>query len=230
MTLTAKAIPTPEFKRIPTHVGVIPDGNRRWAAARGLPKAAGYEHGIVPAKRLFDVVWDLGIEEVSTYIFTQENAHRPKDQIEAFKAAFIKFLGWVEEKDVSLLIVGDTSSPIFPKGLEYLVEPEEGRERRRRLNLLVNYSWKWDVAEGVRAHARMADRGGDPLDLIGSRHVSRIDLIVRWGGRNRLSGFLPLQSAYADIYVVDAMWPDFEVEHFYDAMRWYQGQDVTMGG
>lgn len=230
MTLTAKPLSTPEFKRVPAHVGVIPDGNRRWAAARGLPKAAGYEHGIAPAKRLFDVVWDLGIEEVSTYIFTQENAHRPKDQIEAFKAAFIEFLGWVEEKDVSLLIVGDTSSPIFPKGLEYLAEPEEGRERRRRLNLLVNYSWRWDVAEGVRAHARMADKVGDPLDLIGSRHVSRIDLIVRWGGRNRLSGFLPLQSAYADIYVVDAMWPDFEVEHFYDALWWYQGQDVTMGG
>ena len=230
MTLTAKAISPPELKRIPAHVGVIPDGNRRWATARGLPKSAGYAHGIEPAKRLFDVVWDLGIEEVSTYIFTQENTHRPKDQIEAFKGAFIRFLDWVEERDVSLLIVGDTSSSIFPKGLERLTEPEEGRAGRRRLNLLVNYSWKWDVAEVARAQSRAAGRGGNPLDLIGSRHVSRIDLIVRWGGRNRLSGFLPLQSAYADIYVVDAMWPDFEVGHFYDALRWYQGQDVTMGG
>ncbi len=106
--------------------------------------------------------------------------------------------------------------------------PEEGRKPRRHCNLLVNYGWKWDVGEVVRAHA--AGMGDDPLDLIGSRHVSRIDLVVRWGGRSRLSGFLPLQSAYADLFVVDALWPDFEMEHFYDALRWYGGQDVTMGG
>lgn len=214
--------------RIPTHVGIIPDGNRRWALARGLPKSAGYEHGIEPAKKFYDVVWDLGIQEVSSYVFTKENMHRPKDQVEAFKAAFVTFIDWIENKDVSVLLVGDTRSASFPEGLEHLAVPGEGRDAKRRLNLLVNYSWKWDVAEAARALA--AGRESDPLDHVGSRHVSRIDLVVRWGGRSRLSGFLPLQSAYADLYVVDALWPDFEVDHFYDALRWYGGQDVTLGG
>jgi undecaprenyl diphosphate synthase len=214
--------------RIPIHLGITPDGNRRWAVARGLPKSAGYDNGIESGKRLFDVVWDLGMREIWTSIFTKENTHRPRDQVEAFTAAFVKFIDWVEGQDASVLLVGDTGSPVFPEGLEHLTVPEEGRARRRRLNLLVSYSWKWDVAEAVRAHA--AGMSGDPLDLIGSRHVSRIDLIIRWGGRSRLSGFLPLQSAYADLYVLDALWPDFEMEHFYDALRWYGGQDVTMGG
>lgn len=228
MVSVAEVVMPPRVTRVPNHVGVIPDGNRRWAMARNLPKSAGYEHGIEPAKRFFDVVWDLGIQEVSSYIFTKENTHRPKDQVEAFKAAFVMFLDWVEKQDVSVLLVGDTGSSVFPEGLEHLTVPEEDRQKKRRLNLLVSYSWKWDVAEAARASA--AGNGGDPMDLIGSRHVSRIDLVVRWGARSRLSGFLPLQSAYADLYVVDAMWPDFEAEHFYDALRWYSGQDITLGG
>ncbi len=228
MALTATTVPPSRALRIPAHLGIIPDGNRRWAVARGLPKSAGYDHGIEPGKQLFDVVWDLGIREVSTYIFTKENTHRPRNQVEAFKASFVKFIDWVENQDVSILLVGDTSSTVFPEGLEHLTVPAEGRARRRRLNLLVSYSWKWDVGEAVRAHA--AGMGSDPLHLIGSRHVSRIDLIIRWGGRSRLSGFLPLQSAYADLFVVDALWPDFEMGHFWDALSWYGGQDVTMGG
>jgi undecaprenyl diphosphate synthase len=228
MALSATGVQPSRVARIPAHLGIIPDGNRRWAVARGLPKSAGYDYGIEPGKQLFDVVWDLGIKEVSTYIFTKENTHRPRDQVEAFKAAFVKFIDWVEGQDASVLLVGDTGSSAFPEGLEHLTVPEEGRAGRRRLNLLVSYSWKWDVAEAVRARA--AGMIGDPLNLIGSRHVSRIDLIIRWGGRSRLSGFLPLQSAYADLFVVDALWPDFEMEHFDNALRWYGGQDITLGG
>ncbi len=78
------------------------------------------------------------------------------------------------------------------------------------------------------------DGKSDSRDLrdirLGSAEVSRIDLIIRWGGRRRLSGFLPVQSVYADIYVVDAYWPDFSVEHVREALRWYAEQDVTLGG
>jgi undecaprenyl diphosphate synthase len=68
------------------------------------------------------------------------------------------------------------------------------------------------------------------VDLLASADVSRIDLVVRWGGRRRLSGFLPVQSVYADFYVVDDLWPDYKPEHFYAALEWYQTQDVTLGG
>jgi undecaprenyl diphosphate synthase len=217
-----------EFKRVPAHLGIIPDGNRRWASARGLSKADGYWHGIEPAKRMFEAVWDLGIQEVSTYVFTQENTHRPREQIEAFKGAFLEFLEWVQGRDVSLLVVGDTTSRMFPRELASLTVPEDDRASRRRLNLLVNYSWRWDVGEVGKAP--LPSGRGVVLGSIGSRHVSRIDLIVRWGGRNRLSGFLPLQSAYADIYKVDALWPDATVDELHGALEWYGWQDVTLGG
>lgn len=122
-------------------------------------------------------MWDLGIKEVSTDIFTKKNTHRPRDQVETFKAAFVKIIDRVENQEASVLLVGDTNSTVFPEGLGYLTVPGEGRARRRRLNLLVSYSWKWNVGEAVRAHA--AWMGGDPLDLIGSRLVSRIDLVIR---------------------------------------------------
>ncbi len=228
MTLSAGAARSSRASRIPAHVGIIPDGNRRWAQARGLPKSAGYDHGIEPARRLNEFIWDLGVQEVSAYVFTKENLHRPRDQVAAFRAAFAAFLGWARDQDISVLLVGDTRSPSFPAEFARLAVPDHDRASRRRLNLLVNYSWTWDVGEAARAIA--AGKAGDPLDHVGSRHVARIDLVVRWGGRSRLSGFLPLQSAYADLYVVDALWPDFAPEQFHDALRWYSGQDVTLGG
>ncbi len=104
--------------------------------------------------------------------------------------------------------------------------PRGRSDRRVRVNFLVNYSWRWDLGCAVRD-----DRSGQGvLASIGSREISPIDLIIRWGGRSRLSGFLPIQSAYADIFVIDDLWPDFKIAHFHEALRWYAEQDVTRGG
>ncbi len=81
----------------------------------------------------------------------------------------------------------------------------------------MNYGWEWDL-DGLRQGA------------IRSQDVSRLDLIVRWGGGRRLSGFLPVQSVYADFYVVDGYWPDFRAEHFDQALNWFKNQDQTLGG
>jgi undecaprenyl diphosphate synthase len=67
-------------------------------------------------------------------------------------------------------------------------------------------------------------------EIIRSSDVSRVDLIIRWGGRRRLSGFLPVQSVYTDFYIIDSYWPDFRAEHFYEALDWYNEQDITLGG
>jgi len=218
------------LKRIPKHIGIIPDGNRRWAKARSMPKEEGYEYGIEPGKKLFEEILGSGIREVSTYMFTRENTFRPKQQVAAFQSACIKFIDWIKEKDVSILAVGDASSPFFPEGLKCYTVPEKDRGGKLRLNFLVNYSWKWDLNVAL-ANSRNKQPGKrDILESIGSKHVSRIDLVIRWGERRRLSGFLPIQSAYADIFVVDELWPDFSLEQFYRALRWYERQDVTLGG
>jgi len=219
-----------DFKRVPKHIGIIPDGNRRWAVARGLQKKDGYWHGIEPAKKIFQDVWAVGIEEVSVYIFTKENTHRPKDQMVSFKNAFLEFIDWVEDKDISLLVVGDASSPLFPKEVKELTVPSTDRDKKRRLNFLVNYNWEWDLSSATRGNNGGNGGKKDILSKLGSRHVPKVDLVIRWGNRNRLSGFLPVQTAYADIYVVKALWPDYEVGHLYEALKWYENQDVTMGG
>lgn len=219
-----------KLKRIPKHVGIIPDGNRRWAMAHNLPKEAGYEYGIEPGKKLFEKGYDIGIDEVSVYTFTKENIHRPKKQIKAFQNAFLKFIDWVKQKDVSLLVVGDANSPYFPKEVKNYTIPEKNRMRKKRLNFLVNYSWKWDLSVAFMNCKKKNFGRNDLMDIIGSRYVSRVDLLIRWGGRMRLSGFLPIQCAYADIYIVDGLWPDFNVKQFHDALKWYEKQDVTLGG
>ena len=100
-----------------------------------------------------------------------------------------------------------------------------------KVNFLVNYGWNWDLNYTLKNRSFQGDWSYDNLiKSIASSDISRIDLIVRWGGRRRLSGFLPVQSIYADFYILEELWPDFQPEQFYRALEWYQEQDVTLGG
>jgi undecaprenyl diphosphate synthase len=218
------------FFRTPRHVGFIPDGNRRWAEAAGMVRGDGYAFGIEPGLRLLDYCRELGIEEVSIYGFTKENVRRPADQVEAFRAACTEFGHRARnEAGAALLAVGDTGTPLFPDGLRPFARQRS--EGTIRVNLLVNYGWQWDlfraVEEGRNGGAR---RYSELSGSLASGDVSRVDLVVRWGGRRRLSGFLPIQCAYADFYPIETLWPDSRLEEFDDALRWYQEQDITLGG
>lgn len=200
---------------VPLHVGFIPDGNRRWALARGLGKEAGYAHGIAPGLTLMDACRSLGIAEISVYGFTKDNTKRPGIQKQAFSNACVEFAHAALQRGAALLVVGDPESAQFPPELHRFRTRQDGA---LKVNLLVNYGWEWDI-EGLKLSG-----------CLRSQEVSRLDLVVRWGGGRRLSGFLPIQSVYADFYVVEDYWPDFRIEHFHQAMHWYQKQDRTLGG
>lgn len=218
-----------KLARIPRHVSFIPDGNRRWAEARGLTRAQGYAHGIDRGVELLGLCKEIGIEEVSIYGFTKENVRRPSDQVEAFRAACTDFANKAAAAGAAVLAVGDHESAVFPPELKRFAERRSDGDLR--VNLLVNYSWQWDLYFAME-HAKTnggVTYSGVPRALA-SGAVSRVDLVVRWGGRRRLSGFLPVQCAYADFYVIDSLWPDSHPEEFLGALEWYQRQDVTMGG
>lgn len=201
-------------KRIPEHVGFIPDGNRRWASSRNLPKQEGYAAGIAPGIQLTDRCLELDIPEVSIYGFTADNTKRPARQQAAFIEACISFAYSVSERGVALLVVGNDKSPVFPDELRrWCTRQGTGM----RVNMLCNYSWQWDL-DGLK-------NGG-----LRSADVSRLELIVRWGGGRRLSGFLPVQSVYADFFVLDEYWPDFQPAHLESALEWFGKQDRTLGG
>lgn len=210
--------------RIPKHIGIIPDGNRRWAIDAGLRKKDGYEKGLEPGVRLLNLAKENNIEEITYYGFTADNCKRPKEQVEAFRKACVEAVNLIAKNDVSLLVVGNYNSKMFPKELlKYRKRVDIGKGGIK-VNFLVNYSWEWDLENVFASEKRNLWSSLKTVD------ISRVDLIVRWGGRRRLSGFLPIQSVYSDFYVLDNLWPDFKEKDFYDALSWYQKQDITLGG
>jgi undecaprenyl diphosphate synthase len=221
----------PVFKRLPNHIGFIPDGNRRWAQSRGLPKQAGYQFGIDPGFELYKICLELGIQEITFYGFTQDNTKRPAEQTRAFQKACVDAVMKLANRDAELLVIGNTDSPLFPKELLPFTQRVKFGRGLIKVNFLVNYGWNWDLNYTLKNRSFQGDWSYDNLiKSIASSDISRIDLIVRWGGRRRLSGFLPVQSIYADFYILEELWPDFQPEQFYRALEWYQEQDVTLGG
>ena len=202
--------------RIPTHIGVIPDGNRRWAVDNGMTKEKGYDKGLSPGWDLFKLCEEYKIEELTFYGFTADNTKRSRIQRLAFTQACIDAVEMLSKENADLLVIGNYKSKMFPKKLLPYIERRRFGIGGVKVNFLVNYDWKWDLYDTVTG--------------IKSSDISRVDLIIRWGGRRRLSGFLPIQSVYADFYVVDDYWPDFQADQFKQALLWYQDQDITLGG
>ena len=213
--------------RLPNHIGIIPDGNRRWADSMGIPRIKGWDKGIDPGFTLFKLIQAAGIKEVTYYGYTMENARRPLIQRKAIIDACVRGVDLLSKEDADLLVIGKCDTPAFPKQLlPYTNERLTFGKGGIKVNFLVNYGWEWDLN-----NLRASDpKQPEIINNLKSREVSRIDLIIRWGGWSRLSGFLPVQSIYADIFVVNDLWPDFQPEHFEQALQWYSKQDVTLGG
>lgn len=202
--------------RIPKHIGVIPDGNRRWAKSHGLNREEGYAYGLKPGLRLLRAARESGVKELTYYGFTVDNCKRPREQVEAFSKACIDAVNMIEKENVDLFVVGNTKSPCFPQELLPYTERKNASdfwEDAMKVNFLVNYGWEWDMKNDWA-----------------SRDIPRVDMVIRWGGMCRLSGFLPIQTVYADFYIVKDLWPDFKEEQFENALKWYQEQDITLGG
>ncbi|MDD2970847.1 MAG: undecaprenyl diphosphate synthase family protein [Lachnospiraceae bacterium] len=204
--------------RIPNHIAIIPDGNRRYAVSNGMEKKEGYGHGLKPGLLALRKAKELGVKEITFYGFTVDNCKRPSEQVAAFQKACVKAVELLQQEGAELLVMGNEESKCFPEALK--------KYRRRqticgggiRLNFLVNYGWDWDLS-----HVKV---DGRPW----SCDISRIDMVIRWGGRYRLSGLLPIQSVYADIYSIPHMWPEYSDEDIEGAFAWYNTQDVTLGG
>lgn len=211
--------------KVPKHIGVIPDGNRRWAMSNGMTKEKGYDFGLNPGLELFRLCKDVGIKEITYYGFTMDNTKRPTIQTKAFTKACIDAVEMLIKEDASLLVIGNTDSPMFPRPLIPYTERRTIGKGGIRVNFLVNYGWQWDLKNFINNKNK-----SNIYTQLKSNDVSRVDLIIRWGGRRRLSGFLPIQSVYSDFYIIDDYWPDFKAQHLYDALQWYSQQDITLGG
>ena len=212
--------------RIPEHVGIIPDGNRRWALSNNLTKDKGYEYGINPGLELFKLCQKENVKEITFYGFTVDNTKRPSEQKLAFIKACIDSVMLLTKEDCEILGIGNTESKNFPQELLLFTTRQKCGAGGIKVNFLIHYGWEWDLNLLKKSNSSKKHI----LPYIHSEDISRIDLIIRWGGRRRLSGFLPVQSVYSDFYVIDSYWPDFTSKDFYTALEWYNDQDVTLGG
>ena len=182
--------------RIPRHIGIIPDGNRRWAKGAGLQKQDGYAHGLAPGLQLLQLARQAGVEELTYYGFTTDNCKRPPEQVRAFSAACVEAVRRIASEPVFLLVVGDSDAPAFPGSCWPTPAAPRWAAAASGSTFSSNYGWEWDLA-GLHAP------GGRRREICGqlrSAEISRVDLVIRWGGMRRLSGFLPVQSVYADFY------------------------------
>ncbi len=214
----------------PDHIGIIPDGNRRWAENNGLSREKGYKSGLQPGIKLYELCKREGINEITYYGFTMDNTKRPSTQTKAFRKACINAVKMLSNKDAYLLVVGNTETKMFPNELKQYTEDRiKFGKGNIKVNFLVNYGWHWDLRNLFNKNENYRSKK-KVHNSLKSKKISRVDLIIRWGARKRLSGFLPVQSIYADIYTVDDLWPEFKEEHFYNALEWYNNQDITYGG
>lgn len=212
--------------RIPRHIGIIPDGNRRWALKHSKEKFEGYKFGIDPGLRLFRMACRLGVEELTFYGFTSDNCKREKKQRIAFSKACVDSVNLIAKEDAEILVLGDQGSQMFPRELSKYTKRTRVNSGGIRVNFLINYSWDWDIFKLTKFKGKRKDI----CKAIQSWDISRIDLIIRWGKMNRLSGFLPVQSVYSDIFSCENLWPDFDESDISEAIKWYQDQDQTLGG
>ena len=227
----------------PRHVAIIMDGNRRWARRRGREALTGHQAGFERLRELLATCRDQGIEVLSLYVFSTENAQRPAQEVEGLMAMFQRRLeeetGLLVENRIRLHLIGDRSR--LGESLRHQVEAVERRTSAfgdRHLVVAVHYSGRWDILQMVRRIAGQAAAGAlDPAVLTEAdvaRHMELAglpppDLCIRTGGECRLSNFMLWQLAYSELYFTDCHWPDFDEQAFLAALRSYATRQRRFG-
>ena len=230
--------------RIPRHVAIIMDGNRRWAKRHGLPAIEGHRRGIVSLRRVTRAASDLGIEALTVYGFSTENWNRDAREVSLLFDLCVYFarneLAELQRNNVRVRIIGDWESlPDAPR--RALAELQEGTLRNTGLllNIAVNYSSHAELERAMRAIARdVAERRLSPEEIdeaLIARHLytadlPELDLLIRPGGEHRLSNFLLYQAAYAELVMTDVFWPDFSGEDLVAAVVEFQQRERRFGG
>lgn len=228
----------------PQHVAIIMDGNGRWAAERGLPRALGHRSGVEAVRRTVKAAIALGIPYLTLYCFSSENWSRPAEEVDDLMGLMRRFirgdLAELHQNNVRILVIGERDN-VDPEMLALIDEAVDLTSENTRLNLVIAFNYG-ARAEIVRAAQRLAVavREGklDPEAITaetieGALNTAGIpdpDVLIRTSGEMRLSNFLLWQSAYAELVFLDAYWPDFGHELLAEALAQYQARERRFGG
>jgi undecaprenyl diphosphate synthase len=229
--------------KIPGHIGIIMDGNRRWAVSHGLPKTVGHRYGAKAMEEVLDACRSLGVKIVTLYAFSAENWNRAKSEVDALLGIISEYLdGRVDdflEKRTRFNVLGDKSR--FPEKIQRRLESLEERTKDFNgftLNIALNYDGREEIARAARSIAadvkagRIAGADVTPAlvsDRLYTRGQPDPDFIIRTSGEQRLSGFLLWQCSYAELYFPSFHFPDFDRERLLEAIGEYSKRERRYG-
>jgi undecaprenyl diphosphate synthase len=241
--LATSALQTADAGRVPLHVGIIMDGNGRWAAARGLPRAAGHKAGAEAARRAIEAAGESGVRWLTLYAFSSENWRRPPEEVRDLTGLLRLYLrtevNRLTENGVRLRVIGDRLR-FSPDIVAAIAAAEEQTAAGARLNLTIalSYGGRDEILCAAREIARAAAAGAlDPARLDADAFAARLftagmpdpDLIIRTSGEQRVSNFLLWQAAYAELVFQEVLWPDFGAEHMQAALADYAQRERRYG-
>lgn len=231
---------TPDNQSIPAHVGIIMDGNGRWARERGQPRTNGHKEGLESAKRIVAHASDSGISCLSLYAFSTENWRRAEEEVNflmgLIKTHLRKQYDFYKERGLRVTHAGDLDR-LNPGVRDEILLAEDDTKlfTGMRVNLLINYGGRDEITRAVRRYFK---NGGNQDDFAESSitanldqpDIPDLDLLIRTGGELRLSNFLIWQAAYAELYFSDVYWPDWSSEHLDKALEHYKKRQRRFGG
>ncbi|MDH6594576.1 undecaprenyl diphosphate synthase [Variovorax sp. TBS-050B] len=227
------ASPSPQ---IPRHIAIVMDGNGRWATRRFLPRVAGHKQGVESLRRCVTACVDRGVGILTVFAFSSENWNRPAEEVsglmELMVGALAREVPKLSRDGVRLHFVGERAG-LSKKMVQGLVDAETATAQNTKLilNVCFNYGGRWDIA---RAAARLAAEGEALTEANLDRamalaHVPDPDLLIRTGGEQRLSNFLLWQSAYAELFFSDKLWPEFDEAALDAGIAAYQARERRFG-
>ena len=232
-----------QFKNIPKTIALIPDGNRRWAKQNRFSFLVGYKQGV---KKFIDFSeWcnKYGINNISVWAFSTENINRPKEEVNALFNIYKKtatdkgIIRRLHENETNFRVIGDLS--MLPKDLRAALDKvakETSVYKEKTINMLIGYGGKEDIMHAAIKAAEDAVRVGRVAlnemmfkEYLLSRNVPDIDFVIRTSGEERLSGFMPWQAAYSELYFSDKLWPDFTKRDLEGALSDYDRRARRFG-
>jgi undecaprenyl diphosphate synthase len=228
---------------LPKHVAVIMDGNGRWAKRQGLPRIMGHKRGVDALKDLLRCCKDWGVEALTAYAFSTENWKRPQEEVEflmnLFQGVLRQELREMVEENVKIQFVGNLSA--LPRALQEEISrsmEETKNNKAIKFTVATNYGGRQEIVQACRSIATQVKEGKLHLEDINEEtfeqhlYTSGIgdpDLLIRTSGEMRISNFLLWQIAYAEIYVTQALWPDFDRREFHCALSSFQQRERRFG-
>lgn len=230
--------------RLPRHIGIIMDGNGRWAKKRGNIRTFGHKYGTENVKPAISYCSKKGIKVLSLYTFSTENWKRPQTEVDTLMSLITEYLlretAEMKANGVVLNFIGDLSR-LPQKALETIAwaREETADNTGLKVNIALNYGGRSEICRAVKNIAEDVRRCKITEDDITETLITSYlytagdpepDLIIRTGGEKRLSNFLTWQSAYSELYFSDVLWPDFKEKEFDEALAFYASRQRRYGG